>query len=467
MNDYINASGRNLFQRIRNIAVIGFGKTGRALLDFLISKNQGWRLFLFDDKEIVDTEQKEYYQNKQVEFLEGDKTFTRLEDMDLLVFSPGVDGRKPRFDRLRKSGKAIISEIELASYFIPSKIVAVTGTNGKSTTVSLIHHILCSSGQPAVLAGNIGNPLIAEVEGLNPHTVVVLEASSFQLEEIVHFRPDIGVLLNVTPDHLDRYPDMESYQSAKVRIGEHQNRDDVLLYNHDDRWLSKNLNSRARLIGFSISQKLKNGYFIKGDRVVENLKPNPEEISLSSNPLTGIHNLENVIASIAVCRLLGLSTEKIEAGIGDFRGLPHRTEILGKVGRVLFINDSKATNVDAALKSINSFNSGVVLILGGKDKGGDFQILETSVKQRTSRILLIGSAANRIYSQLEAVKDKMELVENFKEAVRIGFDVLKDRGGIVLLAPGCASFDMFDNFEHRGECFKKEFLTLKQREENG
>jgi UDP-N-acetylmuramoylalanine--D-glutamate ligase len=467
MNDYINASGRKLFQGIRNIAVIGFGKTGKALLDFLISKSDGWGLFLFNDTEIVDIEQKEYFQKKNVEFLEGDKDFTRLEDMDLLLLSPGIDGRNPRFDSFRKSGKVIISEIELASYFIPSKIVAVTGTNGKSTTVSLIHHILCSSGLPTVLAGNIGNPLIAEVEELNPETIVVLEASSFQLEEIVHFRPDIGVLLNVTPDHLDRYPDLECYLSAKVRIGENQNPADFLLINYEDSRLRERVDSRARVIGFSISQKVEDGYYIEKNRVVENARPDPEEISLDPNPLTGIHNLENLLASIAVCRLLGLSKEQIETGMKDFRGLPHRTEVLGRVGRVKFINDSKATNVDAALKSINSFNSGVVLILGGKDKGGDFRILESAIKERTNRILLIGSAASHIYSQLQSVKAKMEIVKNFKEAVRKGYDTLKDQGGTVILAPGCASFDMFDNFEHRGECFRREFLVLKQEEENG
>jgi UDP-N-acetylmuramoylalanine--D-glutamate ligase len=467
MTDFISASGRKLFRDIRNIAVIGFGKTGKALLKFLISKKNGWNLFLFNDTEIVEPEQKEYFQSRHVEFLEGEKCFSRLDDMDLLVISPGIDGRNPRFDRFRKTGTAIISEIELASYFITSKIVAITGTNGKSTTVSLIYHIIRASGRPAVLAGNIGNPLIAEVERLEPDSVVILEVSSFQLEEIIHFRPDIAVLLNVTPDHLDRYSDLESYIAAKIRIAENQNPEDILLYNHEDRWLRESINSRARVIGFSTTQRVSNGYFVEGNRVVENLKPKTEYISLFNNPLPGIHNLENLVASIAVCRLLGLPAEMIESGMKDFRGLPHRTEILGRVGRVEFINDSKATNVDAALKSINSFDSALVLILGGKDKGGDFRILESSVKKRTSRILLIGSAASRIYSQLNSVKAKMEVVKTFREAVRKGFEVLKDQGGIVLLAPGCASFDMFDNFEHRGERFKQEFEALKQEEENG
>ncbi len=467
MNEFVSASGQKLLGDVRNIAVIGFGKTGKALLNFLMAKNIGRQLFLFNDDVIRDEKEKQSFRQNGVEFLEGEKSFARLQEMDLMVISPGVDGRNPRFEELRKSGQKIISEIELASYFIPSKIIAVTGTNGKSTTVSLIHHILSFNGLPAVLAGNIGNPLIAEVMGLNPESIVILEVSSFQLEEIVHFRPDIGVLLNVTPDHLDRYSDMAAYLSTKIKIGQNQNRDDFLIYNNDDNWLREHIDSRAHLIGFSITQKLEKGYFIENNQVIDSLNPKPEKISLDNNPLMGIHNLENVLSSVIVCRLLGLSAEKIETGMQGFKGLPHRTEVLGKIGRVEFINDSKATNVDATLKAINSFNSGVVLILGGKDKGGDFQILKAPIKQRTSRVLLVGSAASRIYSELASVKAKMHMVRDLREAVREGFNTLKQQGGTVLLAPGCASFDMFDNFEHRGECFKKEFLTLKREVENG
>jgi UDP-N-acetylmuramoylalanine--D-glutamate ligase len=467
MNEFVSVSGQKLLGDVRNIAVIGFGKTGKALLNFLMAKNIGRQLFLFNDDVIRDEKEKQSFQQNGVEFLEGEKSFTRLQEMDLMVISPGVDGRNSRFEALRKSGQKIISEIEFASYFIPSKIIAVTGTNGKSTTVSLIHHILSSGGLPAVLAGNIGNPLIAEVMGLNPESVVILEVSSFQLEEIVHFRPDIGVLLNVTPDHLDRYSDMAAYLSTKIKIGQNQNRDDFLIYNNDDSWLREHIDSRAQLIGFSITQKLEKGYFIENNQVIDSLRPKSEKISLDNNPLPGIHNLENVLSSVIVCRLLGLSVKKIETGMQGFKGLPHRAEVLGKIGRVEFINDSKATNVDATLKVMTSFNSGVVLILGGKDKGGDFQILEAPIKQRTSRVLLVGSAASRIYSELASVKAKMHMVRDLREAVREGFNTLKQHGGTVLLAPGCASFDMFDNFEHRGECFKKEFLTLKREVENG
>ncbi|MCK4836882.1 MAG: UDP-N-acetylmuramoyl-L-alanine--D-glutamate ligase, partial [Candidatus Aminicenantes bacterium] len=444
-----------------------FGLTGRALLDFLIQRGVSNHLFLYNDTIIRDQKAKSRYQKRGVEFIEGEKNFSRLKEMNALIVSPGINAKSPRFKEMRAAGISLISEIEFASYFIPSKIIAVTGTNGKSTTVSLIHHILYHSGFKSVLAGNIGKPLIAEVNKLTEESVIVLEISSFQLEEVFGFKPHIAVLLNISPDHLDRYSDMNDYVSAKLNICKNQKKDDFLILNHDDKLLKEQVPSEARKIWFSTRRILKGGFFIKDNYVYEKMHSNTREISISNNPLRGVHNLENLLAAIIVSRIMGVRVKHIEAAIKTFKGLSHRIEFLGKIGKVEFINDSKATNIDASLKSLSSFNSGVVLILGGKDKGGDFKVLEEAIKKRAEKVFLIGKAAKTIHQQLLSLREKFVFISDLKEAVIRGYQTLKKSGGIVLLAPGCASFDMFENFEHRGDVFKKEFMALKKKIKNG
>lgn len=469
-------------------AVIGFGKTGKAVLDFLKEKTD--KLYLFNDTAIPDQDLqlKQKYQNKGVTFLVGEDQFNRLKEVKVIILSPGVDGRTPRFNQLREKGIKIISEIELASSLLPIDvpIIAVTGTNGKSTTVSLVHHILKTNNIKSFLTGNIGMPLICQVDYISRNTdsVVVIEVSSFQLEEINHFRPYIGVILNITPDHLDRYAGTAEYFSAKLNLVKNQERSDYLVLNGDDQVLRKHAHDdppvfgRARRLWFLRSSPKASDAGMEifsslhGEEIHLQLggsspsSNNMETVSLKGNPLRGLHNLENILAAVTTVRLLGVSSKHIETSITSFRGLPHRMEPVGKIGGVEFINDSKATNVDAVLRSITSISGSMVLILGGKDKGGDFTVLGNAIRERVDRVLLIGQAAPSIRSQFSFIKDlekKLDNVSDLEEAVKKGWQILGKNGGVVLLAPGCASFDMFNNFEHRGDMFKEEVFKLKVR----
>ena len=450
------------------VGVVGFGQTGKALLDFLLEKKLYENIFLYDDDVINEIEIKENYKKRGINFLIKENDFSKLEEMDLIILSPGINAITERFNKIREKVK-IVSEIEFASRFIDSKIIAVTGTNGKSTTVSLIHHILKSNGVKSVLAGNIGIPFISQINDISNDSVVVLEASSYQLEEIEIFRPHIAILLNVTPDHLDRYSSLEDYFSTKLNIFENQKENDYMILSYDDP-LIKNYgykSYKAKKVFFSIKEVLEDGSFVKDNYVCLDFMNKEDRVSLDRIQLKGLHNVENILASVIAARIMGIKPENIQKSIKNFKGLAHRMESLGKIGKVEFINDSKATNIDATLKSINSIDENMILILGNKDKGGNFKLLENSIKKRVYKVFLIGSAANTIYEQLINIKEKLNFVEDFNEAVIRGYNLLKQKGGTLLLAPGCASFDMFKNFEHRGEIFKKEVSLLRDRVKHG
>ncbi len=447
------------------IAVLGFGKTGQAVLEFVLANEPQASVFLFNDAEIAERDRQEVFERRGVRFLIGAEKFTELGACRLVILSPGFDGKLPRFSALRRQGVEVISEIEYASGLIQARIIAVSGSNGKSTTVSLIHHVLIHAGRKSILAGNIGFPLIARVGDIHDDSIVILELSSFQLEEIIHFRADIAVLLNITPDHMDRYPSMAAYVHAKYNLFKNQRPADLMVLNADDPLLhnEKQLGP-GKSLWFSSTQLLPNGAFLENQGITMNLGAAPERILLHRNPLRGIHNLENIMAAALVCRAVGLTPAEIESGLESFQGLPHRMEAAGMVGRVEFLNDSKATNVDAALKSIASIEGNLVVILGGKDKGSDFTGLEKSLAKKARKILLMGQAAPLIAAQLHALKKKLAHVHDLNEAVNSGYEILRQEGGVVLLAPACASFDMFDNFEHRGDMFKQEVKMLRSRE---
>ena len=459
----------------RNVAAVaGFGKTGRALLDFLLEnpvcRETYGQVLLYDDFSINDHEKKQYYEEKGVEFLVGNGSFARLEQAGVILLSPGIDGRSSRFEKLRQQGGEILSEIEFASRFFEAKTVAVTGTNGKSTTVSLTHHILKENGVNSLLSGNIGTPLISEIGRITAGSVVVLELSSFQLEEIVDFRSHIAMLLNVTPDHMDRYSSLANYFSAKRNIFKNQVETDYMVLNYDDPLLRENADGFGPAQKTWFSRKSSNitaGAFLEKDHIVLKLAGCEKRISTRGNPLRGLHNLENLLAAVTAAALCGVEAPGIERSIASFKGLAHRMEPAGKIGAVEFINDSKATNPDAALKSINSIDCDMVLLLGGKDKGGDFSVLKDAVKERVGKVLLLGKAAGTIYEQLADLKEKFVFVKDLSEAAAFGYNYLKKTGGVVLLAPACASFDMFDNFEHRGDVFKRECSLLKEKVAHG
>ncbi len=445
----------------KKVSIAGFGRTGKALFHFLLRDSSVSEIVIFDDNEVDLNGVEKPLNDVEIKVVSGNEGILKMAETDLVIFSPGVNGRDKRFLPLRGSGAKIISEMEFASSFIRSGIIAVTGTNGKSTTVSLIHHIFQNSGLDSHLAGNIGIPLISEIKEIGEGSLIVLEVSSFQLEEIDKFKPEVTFILNVTPDHLDRYPSLSDYIEAKLNILKNLTVDDPVILNYDDQFLrEKFFNSEEgdfRKIWFSLERGgFDEGAWISGENAVVRLDGSEISISLEGNPLIGSHNLENILASLIAVLLKDVPAERIPDSIKSFRGLDHRMEVCGEKDGVRFINDSKATNVEAAVKSIRGIDDNIALILGGRDKGGNFDLIKDYIGNKIKGIILIGEAADTISAALNSDKNFFTRAEALDEALRKGFEVLAGSGGTVLLAPGCSSFDMFRNYEERGDIFKRE-----------
>jgi UDP-N-acetylmuramoylalanine--D-glutamate ligase len=366
----------------------------------------------------------------------------------------------PPLAAARRAGVRVVAEVELASWFLKGVLVGVTGTNGKSTTTALTAHLLAHAGLKASACGNIGLPLVELIPRDAPDHHYVVELSSFQLEGIDTFRPWIAALLNLSPDHQDRYDDMTAYYQAKSRIFMNQGPADHAVLNRDDPevWgLAATL--RSSVHPFSRSAALTDGACLRdGDIVVFAPGLGSRSIPAAALPLFGAHNIENVMASLLMVTLCGVPLPKAAQGLASFRGLPHRLEKVREIDGVAWYNDSKATNVGAAIKSLESFPGGVVLILGGKDKGGDFTMLAPLIRERVVHLVLMGHARRRIAAQigdLAPITEAADMAEAVAAArVRAG------RGGVVLLAPACASFDLYANFEERGDDFRRRVQAL-------
>ncbi len=388
-----------------------------------------------------------------------EKTFL---EQDFIIPSPGVPADAPLLQAARAKGVTIWSEIELAYRFRQGKLIGVTGSNGKTTTTSLVEHIMRTASFPTILAGNIGTPLISCVDRMTHDTVTVVELSSFQLELIQEFRTDVSVFLNLTPDHLDRHHSMELYSKAKARIFENQREEDFAILNADDPGTTPLAPTRPQVYWFSRKQRAAQGAFLLGDDIVFRTDGR-EEVVLKREevPLPGAHNLENVLAAIAAARIAGASAKAIAEGVRSFAGVEHRLEFVCEINGVRYYNDSKATNVDATLKALDSFPGRVLVILGGKDKGGDYTVLQTPLRERAILALLIGAATEKIERQI-AGSVAIERAGTLGHAVEIASQAAR-AGDVVLLAPACASFDQFQNYEHRGRVFKTLVLDLELR----
>jgi UDP-N-acetylmuramoylalanine--D-glutamate ligase len=375
-------------------------------------------------------------------------------EQDLIVVSPGVPAKLPQLDEARARGIPVWSEIELAWRLLRGKLIAVTGSNGKTTTTSLVAHILKTANIPTLVGGNIGVPLLALVESSMDTTVTVAEISSFQLETIEAFRPEIGVLLNLTPDHLDRHASFEEYARAKMRMFENQLERDAAVLNADDPEITRRMPSRGHIYWFSRQKRVAEGAFLRDDQIF--FRSEGAEVTLARRDdiqLRGEHNVENVLAGCAAAYLAGADPTAIANGVKTFQGVEHRLEFVAEVGGVNFYNDSKATNVDATVKAIEAFPGPLIVILGGKDKGSPYAPLREPLRQRARLALVIGAAAEKIASELgDAVA--VEHAGTMDRAVRIALERAKP-GDTVLLAPACSSFDQFENFEHRGRVFKE------------
>jgi len=437
----------------KRVLVVGLGKSGVASALFL--KAHGARVT------VSDTKSGDELRNEIPVLLDhgvtvetgghGERLF---RGQDLIVVSPGVPVDAPLLAQARSLGEAVIGEIELAAQFLPGPIVAITGSNGKTTTTTLTGEILAAGGLPTLVGGNIGTPAISLAERAKPETVIVLEVSSFQLETIQTFRPKVSAVLNVTPDHLDRHRTLEVYVDAKTRIFENQQGGDFAVLNGDDPiCVAMAGRTRAQVFWFSRQQEVKRGAWVRDGNILFRDSTGQREImQVSEIPLKGAHNLENVLAAVCASALMGCAPEKIRQAVREFKAVEHRLEFVATIRGVDYYNDSKATNVDATIKALESFPANIHLILGGKDKGSDYTVLNELLRQRVKRVYTIGAAAAKIESQIKNVE--VVHAETLENALRKA-NAVAQPGDVVLLAPACASFDQFKSYEHRGKVFKE------------
>jgi len=445
----------------KRVLVVGLGKSGVASALFL--KAHGARVTVSDSKppdELQEAIPTLLDAGITVETGgHGERTF---QGQDLIVVSPGVPVDAPPLVQARALGEKVIGEIELAAEFFPGKIVAITGSNGKTTTTTLAGEILAAGGLSTVVGGNIGTPAISLVERATANTTAVLEVSSFQLETIQTFRSRIAVVLNVTPDHLDRHRTFAAYTDAKARIFENQRSEDFAVLNADDpTCVEMAARTKAGVFWFTRKKEVKHGAYVHNGQILfRDAKGQQEIMLLSEIPLKGAHNVENVLAAVCVGALSGVQTGQIRKAVASFKAVEHRLEYVATVRGVEYYNDSKATNVDATIKALESFPANIQLILGGKDKGSDYSVLNDLLRERVKRVYTIGAAAAKIESQIKAQIVHAETLEN---AIKRAAESAQP-GDIVLLAPACASFDLFRSYEHRGRVFKETVKALAAEE---
>jgi UDP-N-acetylmuramoylalanine--D-glutamate ligase len=453
----------------RKALVLGAGKSGIASARFLAER--GATVALHDKKPVEEWSDtaRSLKESHKIGEISGQLPSWLLDQIDLVVISPGVPTNTiPARYVDRKDGE-VIGEVELAYRFMKGRIVGITGSNGKTTTTTLIAELLKNSGIKTQVGGNIGTPLLTLAGSSSADSWTVVELSSFQLETIKDFRANVAVCLNVTPNHLDRYDSFTDYAAAKHRIFMNQTADDVAVLNANNE-ITKSWAGglKAKVVRFSVKEELDKGLFLRGRDVVCRLD-GKEKVLTTRNEifLRGLHNVENVLASLASGLACGASPDAMRETIRDFKGVEHRIEFVAEIGGVKFYNDSKATSVDATLKALEALSEGdgkIVLILGGRGKNAPYAPLADLIKRSVRKIIAIGEDAENIASQLDSVAE-IELADSLHDAVTMSFHAAQP-GDSVLLAPACASFDMFKSFEERGTVFKKEVHNLTQRTED-
>ena len=456
----------------KRITVVGLGITGEAVASFLIKR--GAIVTVTDSSsgnQLIKAAEKLKSMGVNIEL--GGHNPRLFNDSELIIISPGVPHTAKHLNEARDRGIPVLGEIELAYRFISEPIIAVTGTNGKTTTTTLLGEMLKKSGKKTFVGGNIGNALIDYIDSNQKADCLVVELSSFQLDTIEHFRPAVAVLLNITDDHMDRYPNFKAYIDSKARIFENQTPDNVAVLNGFDR----------AIIEMSSRIKAKKVFFYQKDRVQVRSKDfaiiekkadlSKPVISVNMGNLVGwipdlsefrpigIHNLENASAAILAALAAGGTTEGINSALRDFKGLPHRLEKVATINGVDFINDSKATNTDAVIKAIETTDRPQIVIMGGRDKDSDFHSLKSVVRNHVKHLILIGESAEKIYGILSEVADA-EFADSMGDAVKKAFEASAP-GDVILLAPGCASFDMYSNYKERGEDFRRAVQWINSR----
>jgi UDP-N-acetylmuramoylalanine--D-glutamate ligase len=457
----------------KKVLVVGLGMTGLATAHFL--RHRGAVVTVTDmanEDELAASVLELHELGIRAEI--GGHRRESFESSELIVLSPGVPHTHDFLTGARLKGIPVIGEIELASRFIRDPIIAITGTNGKTTTTSLLGDMLVECGMTVFVGGNIGNPLIGHVDREEKVDWVVLEISSFQLDTIETFRPDIGMLLNITEDHLDRYPDMAGYAASKGRIFQNQTSEDIAIFNGADSWvLSETSRINSRKWVFNGSGILQEGARIVGNNLTIEITSclrrtpsiracptlGPISLDIGKTSLYGKHNQENICAAVMAAIAAGGDIRDIQTALNQFKGLSHRIEFVRTLNGVTYIDDSKATNVDAVYRALESFMEPVILIMGGRDKGGDYRILEKVMQNHVKHLILLGEASGLIAAALGNIVPT-ELVSSMRAAVTKAHQ-FASAGDVVLLSPACSSFDMFRNYAHRGGVFQSEVKKLR------
>ena len=437
---------------MKRIVILGAGESGAGAA--VLAKKEGFDVFVSDMSKIND-KYKKILDDHNIEWEEGHHTEEKILNASEIIKSPGIPKEAPMIKKVMEKGIHIISEIEFASRYTNSKMVCITGSNGKTTTTSLIYHIFKEAGYDAGLAGNIGKSLALQVAE-DPHEYYIIELSSFQLDNMYDFHANIAILLNITPDHLDRYDFcMQNYVDAKMRIIQNQTENDSFIYWNDDPIIKKELEKYdIKAIVFPFSELKDNGsigYIEEGKYIIE--KPTPFNMEQEELSLSGKHNIYNSLAAGIATNIAGIKKEVIRKSLSDFPGVEHRLEKVTKVGGVQYINDSKATNVDACWYALESMKTPTILIVGGKDKGNDYDAIKPLVKEKCVGLVYLGADNKKLHDNFDNMGIPVRDTHSMKECVQACYEMAKP-GDTVLLSPCCASFDLFKNMEDRGEQFK-------------
>ena len=442
----------------RRIVVLGAAESGAGAA--VLAKKEGFDVFVSDMGMIKDR-YKKMLDDHDIEWEEGQHTEEKILSADEVIKSPGIPDEAPMVQKIIAKGIHIISEIEFAGRYTDSKMICITGSNGKTTTTSLIYHIFKAAGYDAGLAGNIGKSLALQVAE-DPHEYYIIELSSFQLDNMYDFRANVAVLLNITPDHLDRYDNcMQNYVNSKMRIVQNQTADDAFIYWNDDPVIKKELDKydiKAIKLPFSeLKERGSIGYIEEGEYKLE--EPTPFNMEQEALSLTGKHNIYNSLAAGLASSVAGIKNEVIRKSLGDFPGVEHRLEKVTRVAGVEYINDSKATNVDACWYALESMKTPTILIIGGKDKGNDYEPIKDLVKKKCAGIVYLGADNTKLHENFDSLGIPVRDTHSMKDCVGACYE-MAEPGMTVLLSPCCASFDLFKNMEDRGEQFKQLVRSL-------
>ena len=444
---------------MERLVVLGGGESGVGTA--ILGQKEGFEVFV-SDKGIIKEEYKKVLEHFEIDWEEQQHTEEKILNADLVMKSPGIPDKVPLVVKLKEKGVPIISEIEFASRYTKATIIGITGSNGKTTTTMLTNHILKEGGLHVGMAGNIGDSY-AKMVAEKDFDFYVLEISSFQLDGIVDFKPHIAILTNITPDHLDRYEyKFENYIASKFRIAKNQTKEDYLIYDADDevivQWLQKNP-VQSKLLPFSINRKLDEGAYLENDKIIIKTQNNTIEMSTDALALEGKHNVKNTMAATTAAKLISIRKETIRRSIENFQGAEHRLEKVLKIHHVQYINDSKATNVNATYYALDSMKTPTVWIVGGVDKGNDYKELMPLVREKVKAIICLGTDNSKIKDAFGNVVDLVVETFAMDEAVKVAYKIA-ERGDTVLLSPACASFDLFKNYEDRGNQFKEAIKKL-------